>query len=166
MQSIIATKLGTMSKTTPTSQRSARPYGLLLSFLLIFAFFGAALPSSAKCWFPDGNPAADASECMLQGTAVPTGTGLCCHTGDTCFSGAVCGWTPDDNRGNWTFYRGACTDTTWGGAQCPNFCLTETDNSIGNFYCTISPCADKENFQTCDHTDSDDYSTPRICKGR
>ncbi|KAK0708599.1 hypothetical protein B0H67DRAFT_557046 [Lasiosphaeris hirsuta] len=179
------TKFGIMRRTTAASQWSVQPYGLLLSFLLFVTFssvslsqpifvppdivsmISAAHPSpraAAICYFPAGNPAPYATECIHDYTG--DGTGLCCNTGDSCFGNKLCGYIPSDNGGKWSYYRGACTDKTGKAEYCADYCITDTPNSIRDYYCTVSPCIDIKDHQTCDYTEEADYSTPEVCKGR
>ena len=87
----------------------------LYLFLTLYLFADISIASNTTCYFPSGleskgspcNHTADVS--------------TCCGPGIVCLGNGLC--TPGKNAGNYKFFRGSCTDSTWKSSACPNFCL-------------------------------------------
>lgn len=98
---------------------------LFLQALLVgpLLLFPSLVASRHDCYLPNGQPASGpAGVCKLTDSDTPLSQ--CCHNGDLCLSNQLCG--SQDPRGEFSYYRGTCTEKVWrntdGGAGCVNPC--------------------------------------------
>ncbi len=86
-------------------------------FFLLSSLFVVVFADAGGCYLPDGKPVATAARCW---DAAGGETGLCCQAGDKCFNNTLCA---GQFGGEPFYYRGYCTDSTWGSPGCPKFCV-------------------------------------------
>jgi len=120
------------------------PGAPLRFLLLVISILNLALVVWGDCYWPDGTQSDEHVEC--QGGEHSK---MCCMRRDLCLSNLLC--KQADDKGG-LFYRGACSDKSWGGGGCLVYCMKAGDGRLSHQDVRMTRCDEVSDSWWCQDT--------------
>jgi len=137
-----------MARSTNGGRRHSRLTFFLARYFLLSLFPSSILPANGTCWYPEPANAKDSAKCY--DSYDPNADNMCCKRGDACLVNRMCAHKTGD-QGDWSYYRGGCTDPKWVSERCPvQFCYQDKDIEFPQDSAeTMALCPDKQGYWYC-----------------